>query len=299
MLRAVEYIVAEAISVQGERDAVRFAQHFFTSEKVEATHSWTLARHSDTSSNVDDLAHLLAELIMGHRCRGCPQYYRMWKQRLDGGKGLSSPAAEALSAFIKPVFGLPENPDSVDRDHMEGYVAEYLWYFLSLDGLAGGNIVRIEPPGFTATDPGGDGLIIHHHASANLMFRLWEIKKCTGDSKVSHTVGNAYRQLDAKATEYLARYTAIGQEIADTALSDFYGQLVDLWIDAKPEAAAGVSVATSLARCPNRCFTTFGKNFPRFTDPIRLRGMLTAIADFPKFANKVREYIWTGLLPQN
>ena len=278
---------------------MRFAQHFFTSENVKATHSWALARHNDTFSNVDDLARLLAELIMQHRCRGCPQYYRMWKQRLDGGESLSDPATEALSAFIKPVFGLPESPDSVPQAHMEGYVAEYLWYFLSLDGLAGGNIVRIEPPGFTATDPGGDGLIIHRHTSTDLMFRLWEIKKCTGRSSVSPTVRNAYRQLDAKATEYLARYTAIGQEIADTTLSDFYGQLVDLWIDAKPEAAAGVSVATSLTRCPNRCFTTFGKKFPRFTTPVRLRGILTAIGDFTEFVNKVKEYIWTGLLPQN
>ena len=278
---------------------MRFAQHFLTSDKVKATHSWTLAKHNNASLSVDDIARLLAELIMEHRCRGCPEYYRMWEQRLGGGAGLSSPATEALSAFIKPVFGLPENPDSVPRSHMEGYVAEYLWYFLSSDGLAGGNIVRIEPPGFTATDPGGDGLIIHRHTGANLMFRLWEIKKCTGSSRVSHTVGNAYRQLDAKATEYLARYTAIGQEIADTTLSDFYGQLVDLWIDAKPEAAAGVSVATSLALCPRRCFTTFGRKFPRFTTPVRLRGMLTAIGDFSEFVNKVREYIWTGLLPQN
>lgn len=278
---------------------MRFAQHFFTSENVKATHSWTLARHNDTSSNVDDLARLLAELIMEHRCRGCLQYYKIWKQRLGGGAGLSGPATEALRAFIKPVFGLPENPDSVPRSHMEGYVAEYLWYFLSLDGLAGGNIARIEPPGFTATDPGGDGLIVHHNTSANLVFRLWEIKKCTGSSGVSLTVRNAYRQLDAKATEYLARYTAIGQEIADATLSAFYGQLVDLWIDAKPEAAAGVSVATSLVLCPNRCFTTFGKKFPRFTNPVRLRGMLTAIGDFSEFVNKVREYIWTGLSPQN
>ncbi len=270
-------------------------QHFLTSVNVKATHSWALAKHNDKSSNVNDLARLLAELIMEHRCRGCPQYFGIWKQRLYGGKRPSGSAAEALRAFIKPVFGLRENPDSVPQDHVEGYVAEYLWYFLSKDGLAGENIVRIEPPGFTATDPGGDGLTIHQSTGTNLMFRLWEIKKCTSDSRVSYTVGNAYKQLDAKATEYLARYSAIGQEITEPTLSDFYGQLIELWIDAKPEAAAGVSVATSLVLCPKRCFTTFGERFPRFTKPVRLRGMLIAIGDFTKFVSEVRDYVWTGL----
>jgi len=269
---------------------------FQASENVANTHSWTLTKHDMGSSDVDSLARILAELIMEHRCRGCPQYYELWKQRLGGGEGPSGSAADALRAFIEPVFGLPEKPDSVPRDHLEGYVAEYLWYFLSLEGFAGENVVRIEPPGFTATDPGGDGLIIHRYTSVDLMFRLWEIKKCTGGSKVSLTVGNAYRQLNAKATEYLARYTTIGQEIPDAKLADFYGQLIDLWIDARPEAAAGVSVTTSLALVPSRCFTTFGKRFPKFANPVRLRGMLTAIGDFPEFVNKVREYVWTGLL---
>ena len=102
-------------------------------------------------------------------------------------------------------------------------------------------------------------------------------------------------RVNAKATEYLARYTTIGQEIPDAELADFYGQLIDLWIDARPEASAGVSVATCVTRVPTKCFTTFGKHFPKFTEPIRLRGMLTAIQDFPTFASKVREYIWKGL----
>ncbi len=267
---------------------------FHQSENPTSTHSWILAKHQVTSLSVDGLAKFFAELIMEHRCRGCHQYYDQWKQHLDDGVVLPESVSEALKAFIEPVFGLPGNPE-IPQDHLEGYIAEYLWYFLSLEGLAGENAIRIEPPGFTPTDPGGDGLIIHKITDTELMFRLWEIKKCSGTSTVSSTVSTAYQQLSAKATKYLARYTAIGQEITDSELADFYGQLVDFWIDAKPEAAVGVSVAICVTRIPSRCFTTFGKRFPRLVDPIRLRGMLTAIQDFPTFANKVREYVWKGL----
>jgi len=275
---------------------MKLIDYFQASENSASTHSWTLAKHDNRGDfTVENLAKFLAELIIKHRCRGCPEKYTLWKQHLDGGTKPSGTAREALKAFILPVFGLPENPDILPQDHLEGHVAEYLWYFLSLEGLTGENVVKVEFSGFAPTDPGGDGLIIHGSTSTVLMFRLWEIKKCSGTSTVSSTVGNAYKQLNTRATRYLARYTAIGQEISDQRLADFYGQLVDLWIDAKPEASAGVSVATCATRVPARCFTTFGKNFPKFTKPIRLRGMLAAIQDFPAFASKVREYIWKGL----
>lgn len=275
---------------------MKLSDYFLASENSASTHSWTLAKHDDTGDlSVEDLAKFLAELIMEHKCRGCPQKYNLWKQHLDGGAEPSGTAREALKAFIEPVFGLPENPDFVQQDHIEGHVAEYLWYFLSLEGLTGKNVVRVEPPGFAPTDPGGDGLIIHGSTNTVLMFRLWEIKKCSGTSTVSSAVGSAYKQLDARATKYLARYTAIGQEISNPRLADFYGQLVDLWIDAKPEASAGVSIATCVTRIPARCFTTFGNRFPQFINPVRLRGMLIAIQEFPTFANKVREYVWKGL----
>ena len=269
---------------------------FQASEKPANTHSWVLAEHDNTGTfTVADLAKFLAELIMEHKCRGCTQKYHLWKQHLDGGEEPSGTAREALKAFIEPVFGLPENPDVIPRDHLEGHVAEYLWYFLSVGDLTRENIVRVEPPGFAPTDPGGDGLIIHGSTSTVLKFRLWEIKKCSGTSTLSSTVGIAYNQLNKRATRYLARYTAIGQEISDQRLADFYGQLIDLWIDARPEASAGVSVATCVTRIPTRCFTTFGKHFPQMTNPVRLRGMLTAVQDFSEFAIKVREYVWKGL----
>jgi len=274
---------------------MRLSDFFQSSETVVETHSWTLVSHDPTSSPEDALARALADKIMEHQCRGCPHHYQAWKQRVDGGPPPSGTSRKALvEAFIGPVFGLPDNPDTVPLDHLEGFVSQMLWYFLYLESPPD-ELVRVEPPGFRSTDPGGDALAIHRMHEGYLMFRLWEMKKCTGASTVSSTVNTAYNQLNAKATEYLARYTAIGQELPDPDLADFYGQLIELWIEARPEAAAGVSVATSSDHIPRRCFTTFGKHFPGFVDPVRLRGMLTAIGDFSAFALKVRGCIWTGL----
>jgi len=268
---------------------------FRSSETQAETHSWHLVSHDPAIQPVDALATALAERIMEHRCRGCPHHYEAWQTRVLGGSAVPESSRDALRAFIKPVFGVPEDSESVSQDHMEGFVAQYLWYFLAMEMPSGEPVQRVEPPGFAATDPGGDGLVIHRIDQGYLMFRLWEIKKRVGQGSVSSTVSRAYRQLGTKATEYLARYTVIGQELDDPELADFYGQLIDLWVDARPEAAAGVCVATSLDHVPSRCFTTFGRRFPEFVEPIRLRGMLTAVGDFSDFTMRVRQYIWTGL----
>jgi len=279
---------------------MKLSGFFQSSETVTETHAWTLVSHDPTTSSPQDaLAKALADRIMEHQCRGCPHLYQAWKQRVDGGPPSSGVSREALmKGFIGPIFGLPEDPDTIPLDHLEGFVSQVLWYFLYLESPPE-EIVRIEPPGFKSTDPGGDALAIHRVQSGYLMFRLWEIKKFTGDSKsstsVSSTVTTAYSQLNAKALEYLARYTVTGQEIPDPELQEFYGQLVDLWLDAQREAAAGVSVATSLCHVPSQCFTTFGQHFPKFVDPVRLRGMLTAIGDFSAFSLKVREFVWRGI----
>lgn len=268
---------------------------FQLAESKTRTHTWTLVQHDPEDSPVDALAEVLAERIVEFRCRGCPHHFQAWKQRVKVESSLPKTSKAALEAFIRLVFGLPDNKDEVTKDHLEGFIAEHLWYFLCMETASTENIVRIEPPGFAATDPGGDGLIIHRILNGDLMFRLWEIKKCTGNSPVNSTVNTAYGQLNANALEYLARYSGIGQELQDAELSNFYGQLVELWLDAEPGAAAGISVATSANNVPARCFTTFGKQFPQFVDPVRLKGMLTAIDDFSDFACKVREFVWKGL----
>jgi hypothetical protein len=179
------------------------AKYFKASEKSAATHSWQLVEHlSGQNAQVNDLAKHLAELIMEHRCRGCPEKYNFWKSRLHMNASIPGTAQEALKAFIRPVCGLPDVPQP--QDHLEGHIAQYLWYFLSLEGFSGKDVIRIEPPGFSPTDPGGDALIIHGLANSTFMFRLWEIKKYSGESTVNSTIRDAYNQLSTRAVEYLA-----------------------------------------------------------------------------------------------
>ncbi len=93
----------------------------------------------------------------------------------------------------------------------------------------------------------------------------------------------------------LARVTATEQELNDPELEEFVGKLVDLWIDASPQAAVGVSIATSSNHVSQHCFDDFGRQFPQFTNPVRLLGMITGIEDFSAFSSKVKEYVWKGL----
>jgi hypothetical protein len=171
-------------------------REFFQSMQTPAkTHSWILAAQNTDEPPMDALAKVLAEKIMEHRCRGAPHYFETWSQHLGGGPQPTGAVARALRAFVRPGFGLPGESQSVPMAHLEGCVAQYLWYTLSLEDLTCENVVRVEHPGFAPTDPGGDGLVIHRVSADSMMFRLWEIKKNTGKAPLSSTVGDAYQQL--------------------------------------------------------------------------------------------------------
>lgn len=258
------------------------------------THIWSRRCHDPTRSSAAQIAAELADLILQLRCQRCLRHYRAWRAAVDGGAPPTGASAAALRAFIQPAVGLPTDPEPRPEDHLEGFVAEHLWYFLALEASDWEPVVHVEPPGFSVTDQGGDGLIIHRSQSGALMYRLWEIKKTAGNATVSATVSRAYNQLDEKATRYLARYTAIGQELEED-LSEIYGNLIDLWIEGDPSAALGISVATSTHQVPKKCFTTLGTRFPQFASPVRLRGMVTSLGDFPAFAREVRDCLWKGL----
>lgn len=275
------------------------ADFFAIKETEEGTHRWVLTAHDPAKSPEVLLATTLADRIVQHQCRGAPHLYEAWKAQANEGTMTAGNVNLALRAFLEPVFGPKGQPGAVSTDHLEGYVAEMLWYFLCLE-LSVEMVVRSEPPGFKSTDPGGDALIVHRMDGAMLMFRLWELKKYAPSSSgastsAKPTVRRAFTQLDSKALEYLARYTAIGQELDEEELAEFYGKLVELWIDGSPQAAAGVSVATSECYVADDCFSEFGDYFPDFLVPNRLRGMLNSVADYSGFVREVQRQVWKGL----
>lgn len=272
---------------------MKLSDFFQKKETVESTHDWALVSHDHNLVPIDALAEFLADLIMCCRCGKRTERYQAWKQRSSEGTPLSSEFHDSLSkGYIKPAFGLPNKP--VPADHLQGIVAQYLWYFL-VSELPSEKIEKIEPPGFGVTDHGADGFVIHRAPTGSLMFRLWEIKKCTGSSPISTTVNRAYKQLQDNGYEYLARLSNSNQELPDAELAEFYGKLPELWNQCSSEAAAGVAVATNNSGVQENCFAKFGEHFPNLTTPKRLRGMLSAIDDFPSFCEKVQKAIWKGL----
>jgi hypothetical protein len=284
-----------------EKKCLMAINDLFESEShCESTHNWILNSHNPTNVSIDTLAWDIAVEIVRFRCRACLHYFDAWKDKAENGTLLNDSFQRALYAFLGPTFGTPDGQyQEPNIDHLEGFVGEWLWFFLSIENPSE-TIVHTLLPGFKSTDPGGDGLIIHRLPNKELFFRLWEMKKFAprtegSTQQLDSTVNKAYSQLDTKAAEYLARIIATEQESNDPELQDFIGNLLDLWIDASPQAAVGVSIATSSNHVSEDCFAEFGNKFPQFTDPIRLLGMLTGIEDFSLFAMKIKEFIWTGL----
>jgi len=273
---------------------------FDTSEYQQPTHNWILLSHKCQEVTLDELAKVLATDIVRFRCKRCDHHFQAWLNKAENNTAISEPSSTALRAFLVPTFGEPGDYFSGGKvDHLEGFIGEWLWYFLTLEN-PGDEIAYQIPPGFKSTDPGGDGFIVHRVSNNLLMFRLWEMKKFSpisdeSSQKVVNTVERAYSQLDSKAMEYLARITTTEQETADQELEEFLGMLPDLWIEASPQASAGVSVATSTNFVELNCFDEFGNRFPKFTKPVRLKGMLAGVLDFSKLSVLVQEYIWKGL----
>lgn len=267
---------------------------FVLTDQLKLTFTWGRQVHDAARMSVDDVALTLADRIMAIRCAGCLPYLESWRERVAGGDIHPASVKTALEAFVAPVFGLPASPPR-PRDHIEGFVAQHLWYELTSEDAANQGIVFVEKPGFVATAPGGDAIVVFRDAQAALHFRLWELKKCTGTSSVSGTVSTAYQQLASNAPRYLAQYTAIGQKLGDGELAAFFGTIIDQWLDDAPTASAGIAVHTSEPKLPKSCFSTFAKYFPGLTIPVRLRGLLVAVADFPRFTDLVKAAVWSGL----
>ena len=256
--------------------------------------------HLFNKISIDDLAILLAEKIVGYRCQSCMHHFEAWKNKLNNNTPLSHFSYKALRAFIVPTFGDPDdNSTEPNIDHLEGFIGEWLWYFLLIESPFE-KIVYDIPPGFQSTDPGGDSFYVFKDEDEDLSFRLWEMKKFAPRKKdssqdIRRTINNAYKQLNGKALEYLARIVSTEQDISKPDLKIFIGGLVDMWIDASPHASSGISITTSNNHITNNCFDNFIKYFPNCNNPNQLLGMITGVDDFSYFVQKVKEIVWKGL----
>jgi hypothetical protein len=147
-------------------------------------------------------------------------------------------------------------------------------------------------------EPGGDGLVIYEINGGILVFRLWEIKKHDSQGKrVSATIRRASKQLASRGQEYLAKLAGPETIAQAGSLGGFYADIVELWLDGSERAGVGVSVGTSAKHAPPsaQSFRSIATAFPAFTQAGQLESIIVAIPDFPRFAERVREIVWSGL----
>jgi len=247
----------------------------------------------------EQAAQLLADDAMRIRCGRSPVLGR-WRARRDGGSLLSGAAAEAVRTYAGIGFGLPgEGP--ANADHLQGLVAELLWNRVIQERvlcrdkrrLVHAHSVKPDP-----LEPGGDGLVVYEIHDGTLVFRLWEIKKHESQTtRISATIRRASKQLSSRGQEYLAKLA--GPETVEQGgpLGDLYAEIVELWLDRSGRAGAGVSVGTSACYSPARptAFNSLVTAFPDFTTAGQRESIIVAVPDFPEFAERVREIVWSGL----
>jgi hypothetical protein len=254
------------------------------------THHWVEARLPD--ANRASGALLVATHIARVRCGGAPQYFDAWLARHGGGPPHPQDLLDCLVAMVaSESIGLP--PDGASDQHIEGFVAEHIWHLLTMENaLAFGVPVRVDGPDWSVTDSGGDGLAIHR-VNGTLVFRLWESKAHTADGAVRDVVNGACRQVDSNALRYLARFSKVGQGLADPELQQFYGSLLELWRAAAREAGGGISVATA-SDATGDCFGNY-RSYWAFAYDDQRQGLVITIDDYAAFAKQVRQELWNGL----
>jgi hypothetical protein len=237
-------------------------------------------------------AAIVADAAVQWQCRGAVQHYVAWRHAVAHDTELSADGRRKFLPFIKPTFGLPGDPPFAE--HLQGHVAECVWYILAQENVPDGLILRtIEGPSFLVTTPGGDGLVVYQREDDVLVFRLWEIKKHASTAGISRTVSRAVRQLDEKAEEYLAQLTTLAGSY-EPDVAQLYAALSDLWLDRDARAGAGVAVSTSDRYLPRSCFGRMHTRFPDLSIE-QMAGLVVALGDFPAFASSVRDRIWSAL----
>lgn len=251
-----------------------------------------------TGQRRETAAQMLAEDAMRIRCGKSPILVR-WRAHRDGQEPAAGSTDGVVATYAGIGFGLPDkNPAT--PDHLQGLVAELLWNRLINERAVctdGRQLVKAHSVKPDPLEPGGDGLVIYV-MGGTFVFRLWEIKKHDAASqRVSATIRQASQQLASRGNEYLAKLA--GPETIEQGgpLGDFYANIVELWLDGSDRAGVGVSVGTSVAHAPGRpaAFNSIMTAFPQFNRAGQAESFIVAVPDFPGFATRVREIVWSGL----
>ncbi len=266
--------------------------------KVRAQHCvWHVGRLGAGSSDLDAAAWLIADEMMRARCGVAQRTYELWRARATGGAPLDDVERAMVEPFVEPSMGLPNDSTPRARDHIEGAVAEYIWYLTARDRTDSHRTMRfLEKPSLLATEAGGDGMAIYRlTASGSLIFRLWEVKKVTGKGAVSHVITRACNQLASRGRQYFAKYASQAEHFTDVELATLYGDLGERWIRSDRSAGAGVAVSTSEDKTPERAFSQMHRRLPNLCGGDQLEGLVAGIGDFASFALQVRDFLWSGL----
>ncbi|GAA2022044.1 hypothetical protein GCM10009779_02270 [Polymorphospora rubra] len=242
-------------------------------------------------------AQILADDAMKVACGKAP-VLDWWRARRDGGPSESGTRLKTVRSFAGIAFGSPESPP--DRHHVQGHVAELLWHRIMQERSVcrdGRQLVRAHPVKADPLEPGGDGLVVYKNDDSVLVFRLWEIKKHESKALVSATINRASNQLRNRGPEYLAKLVGPETLATDGPVGGLYADLVELWIDRSDRAGVGVSVGTSDHHAPRlpSAFKSIRTAFPEFSEASQTESIVVAIPDFPGFADRVKDIVWSGL----
>lgn len=242
-------------------------------------------------------AQLIADAAMKIAC-GNSSVLDRWRRRRDGGPPEVGTSLETVKTYVGVAFGHPTKPPNVH--HLQGHIAELIWNLLIEERSTaqdGRKLVRAHTAKADPLEPGGDGLVIYRDTHGDLVFRLWEIKKHDTKGPLSGTINRASHQLADRGHEYLAKLAG-PETLAETGpMHDLYAIMVDLWFDRSERAGVGVAIGTSDHHAPSRhtAFGSLNRLFPEFTRSAQTEGIVVAMPDFPGFADRVKEIVWSGL----
>jgi len=122
--------------------------------RASGTVQWQSSSLSDRVQAVSAVAEQLARL----RMLGAPNTFAAWQRVRLGGSSYTPQESAVVGDFLRPSVGTRAKP--VTADHLQGLVAEHLWYLLELGRVPVGELRYLSEPKFHATAPGGDGIAV-------------------------------------------------------------------------------------------------------------------------------------------